>query len=392
MSSSEIRAPNEELDIEKLQVIDEDGQLRDDVEEPDLSDDELVDMYRYMMMGRYATERAETLHKQGYGLYPTTGGQEAIVGTAYALEKDEDWMYPAYREWPCTLVHGYPLERFIEYWAGHERGNAVPEDVNVFPYSVSIAVHIMHAVGAAWADKIRGTEDGAHICYFSDGATSQGVTHEAMNFAGVYDTANIFMCMNNQYAISVPFEQQSASRTIAQRAEAYDMKGLLVDGMDPLAVYEATKRAVQRIDDPPDDDRNRATLIEALQFRYGAHSVIDDDKAYRTEYEFEVQDEWKEKDPLTRTETFLRDRGLLDDESKAAIRAEVEEEWDSTFEAVHTGDSPDPNEIFEHVFEDLPWNVREHQEWLAELREELGDEVLLQASARSWEDDFMQGE
>jgi len=129
-----------------------------------------------------------------------------------------------------------------------------------------------------------------------------------------------------------------------------------------------------------------------LQFRYGSHSVIDDDKAYRTEEEFQLVEEWKQRDPLDRLEAYLRDRGLLNDERKDEIWDEVAEEWDTTFEEVHSREKPHPENIFSHVFKEMPWNLQEQHEWLEELRAEYGDEKLLEASARSWEDDFMQGE
>jgi len=235
---------------ERVQVLDEAGRVREGVDVPDLTEDELVEMYEQMRLVRRFDERAVSLQRQGrMGTYPPLSGQEAAqVGSAHALA-DDDWVFPSYREHGVGLVRGLSLERTLLYWMGHEQGNYMPEDVNIFSVAVPIATQIPHATGAAWASKLQG-EEKAFVCYFGDGATSEGDFHEGLNFAGVFDTPNVFFCNNNQWAISVPRERQTASATLAQKATAYGFEGVQVDGMDPLAVYKVTREAIEKAKTP----------------------------------------------------------------------------------------------------------------------------------------------
>jgi pyruvate dehydrogenase E1 component alpha subunit len=381
MSSLDTRNPLQ-YNVEKVQILDEDGTVRDDAEVPDLSDEKLLEMYRMMLLGRYIHESAEFYHKQGLGLYPTLAGQEAHVAAAYALD-DDDWMYEYGREGPAMIAHGYSMDKYALRWTGNEAGNVTPEGVSVSPYDVSVGAHILRAVGCAWAHDIKG-QNAPSLVFFGDGATSQGTFHEALNFAGVLDLPTVFMCNNNQWAISTPFEKQSASRTIAQRAVAYDVPGVLVDGMDPLAVYQVTKEAIDRAKNPDDGDP-RPTLIESLQYRYGAHSVIDDADVYRNDDHWEEEEEWKEKDSLPRMETFLTERDILDEDLKEELQAEVKEEWDEAVEIANETPKPDPRVLFENVFEEPTWNLHEQYEELERYLEEFGEKAILEASAREWE-------
>ncbi|MEF8902227.1 MAG: thiamine pyrophosphate-dependent enzyme, partial [Halovenus sp.] len=170
-----------------VQVLDEDGQVREEATEPDLSDGELLEMYRELKLGRHFDQRAVSLQRQGrMGTYPPLSGQEAAqVGSAHALD-DDDWAFPSYREHVVAHVMGWPLEKVLLYWMGSEEGNVAPADVNMFTLAVPIATQIPHATGAAWASKLRGRDE-AFLCYFGDGATSEGDFHEGLNFAGVFD-------------------------------------------------------------------------------------------------------------------------------------------------------------------------------------------------------------
>src|SRR5699024_5467301 len=245
-----------------------------------------------------------SLQRQGrMGTYPPLSGQEgAQVGSAHALA-DDDWLFPSYREHGASLIRGFSLERTLLYWMGHEVGYD-EEDANIFTPAVPIASQLPHAVGASWASKLK-DENKAFLCYFGDGATSEGDFHEAMNFAGVFDTPTVFFCNNNQWAISVPRERQTASETLAQKADAYGFEGVQVDGMDPLAVYRATRKAVEKAKVPDDDDA-RPTMIEAVQYRFGAHTTADDPSVYREDDEVK---EWKAKDPIPRLEAYLENEG-----------------------------------------------------------------------------------
>ncbi|WP_138007551.1 pyruvate dehydrogenase (acetyl-transferring) E1 component subunit alpha [Halalkalirubrum salinum] len=358
-----------------VQVLDEDGAVVGEL--PDIGDETIVQMYRDMVLARHFDKRAVSLQRQGrMGTYPPLSGQEAAqIGSAHALG-DDDWLFPSYREHGASFVRGIPLDQTLLYWMGHEAGNKVPDDVNVFPVAVPIATQTLHATGAAWAASLKGDTDTAMLCYFGDGATSEGDFHEALNFAGVFDTPSVFFCNNNQWAISVPREHQTASETIAQKATAYGFEGVQVDGMDPLAVYKVTREALEKATAaaPPDSGR-RPTLIEAVQYRFGAHTTADDPSVYRDAEEVE---RWQAKDPIPRLESFCRDRGLLDDESIEAIDTDVTDRVAEAIESAESVARPLPEALFESVYETMP---DRHHDQLAEieaLRAEHGDEVFFE--------------
>lgn len=357
----------------KVQLLAPSGELVDGASVPEgLDEEDLIEMFRAMRLGRHFDKRAVSLQRQGrMGTFAPLAGQEgAQVGSAFAMD-EEDWLFPSYREHVAAVLHGLPLEKTLAYWMGREEGNAIPDDANVFPVTVPIGTQLPHATGAAWAAKLQG-DSRAFVVHFGDGATSEGDFHEGLNFAGVFDAPVVFFCNNNQWAISVPRERQTASNTIAQKAHAYGFEGIQVDGMDPLAVYQVTRDAIEKAKDPASDQR-RPTLIEAVQYRFGPHTTADDPSAYRDEEEVE---RWKERDPLVRFEEFLRDRGLLDDAKIDAIDEEVEQRVADAIEAAEAYPEPDPAAIFEYVYEDIPPELATQLKHFEQLRDQVGDEAF----------------
>ncbi|WP_411967541.1 pyruvate dehydrogenase (acetyl-transferring) E1 component subunit alpha [Haloferax sp. YSSS75] len=357
---------------DQVRVLDEDGAVVGEV--PDIDDETLVDMYRYMRLARHFDTRAVSLQRQGrMGTYPPLSGQEgAQIGSAIALAED-DWMVPSYREHGAALLRGLPLKQTLLYWMGHEKGNKMPEDANILPPAVPIASQIPHATGAAWALKLQGKTDRAVMVYFGDGATSEGDFHEGLNFAGVFDTPNVFFCNNNQWAISVPRERQTNAETIAQKATAYGMDGVQVDGMDPLAVYAVTQAALEKARNPTEGE-GRPTLIEAVQYRFGAHTTADDPTVYRDDEEVE---KWKAKDPIPRLETFLRETGRLDDEKVETIEAEVKQQVADAIDAAESDPRPEPSDMFDYAYAERTPEVQAQYEEFEALREKVGDEGFL---------------
>ena len=354
-----------------VRVLDESGTVVDEAAMPDVDDETLVGMYRDMRLTREFDRRVITLQRQGrVGTFASGAGQEgAQVGSTYALH-DDDWILYQYREHGSVVVRDLDAG-YLEYWMGHESGNASLAEKGVFPLNISIASHLPHAVGMSWASKLKG-DDRAAVVHFGDGATSEGDFHEAMNFAGVFDTPTVFFCNNNGWAISHPVENQTASATIAQKADAYGMAGVRVDGMDPLACYAVTKEAVERARDP-DEGEGRPTLVEAVTYRFGAHTTADDPTVYRDEEEVET---WKARDPLTRFEAFLRKTGRLDDELDAEIQADAEDHVAAVVDEA-TERQGDPESMFEDAYAELPPELARQREGFLSMLDEYGDEAFL---------------
>jgi pyruvate dehydrogenase E1 component alpha subunit len=338
-----------------FQILKPDGTLQPGGKPP-LTDQETLALYQKMVFIRLADQRALSLQRQGrFGTYAPIWGQEACqVGSAYLLQKG-DWIFPAFREIGATLMMGVSLKSFYLYWMGNEIGSRSPEGINVMPVSVPVGSQTLHAVGAAWAAKIKGDKI-VTIAYFGDGATSKGDFHEAMNFAGVFKTPTIFFCQNNQFAISVPRSLQTASKTIAQKAIAYGFDGIQVDGNDLFAVIMATKEAVEKA-------RSGAgpTLIEGVTYRFGPHTTADDPTKYRKEEEIEP---WKPLDPLVRLRLYLKGRGLWNEEVETRITEEAQKGIDQTVKEAEAVPTPEVEEIFKYVFAEMTPLLKEQLEYL----------------------------
>jgi pyruvate dehydrogenase E1 component alpha subunit len=353
------RKPVETFSVEYLQVLDEHGNV-DRQLEPAIPADDLTRLYRTMVTARRVDRRMYNLQQQGrIGTFPGVAGQEAApLGCVYAL-RQRDWLVPAFRETGALFWRGIPIKNVLTYYMGMEEGNLFPDGANDLPIAISIGAQPLHAVGLAWAAKLRG-DDTVVLVFFGDGATSEGDFHEACNMAGVYQAPVIFVCTNNQYAISCPRSMQSHSQTLAQKAIAYGFPGLQIDGNDLLAAYAATREAVERA-----RAGQGPTFIEALTYRLGPHTTADDPRRYRNEDE--VLD-WQKRDPLTRFRKYLEAKGLWDDRRQEEMEAEIQNEIE---DAVRVAESElarvDPLEMFDHVYAEMPPDLQAQREYAAEF-------------------------
>jgi 2-oxoisovalerate dehydrogenase E1 component len=327
-----------------LRVLDKDGAVVGDV--PDLSDEALVAVYELMVRTRVFDRRATAAQRQGrLGTFAILEGHEAVqVGSALAL-RDDDFIYPGYREHGVQIATGMPLEVVLSYWRGLPNATWDQRRFDQMVITVPIGSHLPHAVGHAYAARQRG-EDVVTMAYLGDGGTSETDFHSGLNFAGVWNAPTVFLIANNFYAISVPYEKQTASETIAQKAAAYGMPGVRVDGMDPLAVYAATREAVERA-----ADGGGPTLIEALCYRFGPHATADDPHLYRTREEEEA---FRPYDPLLRMRAYLEGRGMWNEDEEEALWAASAAEFDEAIETVEAMAVPGRDDIVRHAYARVP--------------------------------------
>jgi pyruvate dehydrogenase E1 component alpha subunit len=352
-----------EHSITYRQILDADGHIdRDLLESPDLS--RLTDMYRDMVRARRLDEKSLNLQRQGrLGTYAPYKGQEAAqVASVEALDSD-DLIVPSYREGAALIKRGVPIERTFLYWGGDERGSVGMKSHNAFPVSIPVGSQPIHAVGAIRGEQVQGGYDAFAITYFGDGATSEGDMMEAMNMAGVWETPVLFFCQNNQWAISVPRDQQTASETLAQKAAGFGFDGLQVDGNDPLAVYHAVSEARENC-----IENQEPFFIEAITYRRGDHTTADDASRYRSEEEIK---RWERLDPLKRTRQFLEEEGGWDDEKQTKLEDRVDEEIDEAIDRYETFEDPDPKDIFQYTFKEMtPQLEEQYDELVQELTSE----------------------
>ncbi|OZM58735.1 pyruvate dehydrogenase (acetyl-transferring) E1 component subunit alpha [Lottiidibacillus patelloidae] len=343
-----------EKQFPKISVIDNDGNLVDEQYKEQLTKEFVQQLYTQILRVRTFDRKAISLQRQGrLGTYAPFEGQEAAqVGSAMALEKD-DWLFPTYRDHAATMTFGHSLPTIFIYWNGRVEGCVPPEGKKIFPPAVPIATQLPHATGAALAEKRRGTKNAA-ICYFGDGATSEGDFHEGMNFASVFKAPVVFFNQNNSFAISVPIEKQMNSETIAQKSVAYGIPGVRVDGNDIFAVYFETKKAL---------DRARAgegpTLIEAVTWRYGAHTTADDPTKYRDQSLSEKKR--KESDPVVRLQRFMQKEGYWEDAWATEVQEQMNAEIEEAVKEMEAYKAPDVNDMFDYVFEKPTWTIEEQK-------------------------------
>jgi pyruvate dehydrogenase E1 component alpha subunit len=322
-----------------LQILTPEGEL---VGDPPIDIPMTRKLYRAMVASRLYDRKATAIQKQGrLATYAPFEGQEAAqVGSAAALRPD-DWMVATYRDAAAMWMQGYPWELLFAGRTGHERGGSPPDYVNVLPPSITVGAHMLHAVGLSWAERLQGN-DRIAITYFGDGATSEGDFHEALNFAAIYRTGTVFLCQNNHYAISTSLEGQMATETIAQKAGAYGIPGVRVDGNDLLAVYWGTKTAIERA-----RGGNGPTLIEAVTYRLGPHTTSDDPARYRSSEEVES---WRGRDPLERVRRYLEMNGAWDEEWQKHIEGEEGIVVERAVDLAESLAAPDADELFDSMF------------------------------------------
>ncbi len=358
------------LQPEHLSILDENAKL-DHALEPDLHPQELIEIHRGMVLTREFDARMLLLQRQGrLGTFPPTRGQEASqIASVHPLGAS-DWMVPSFREVGSMLRRGWKMEHILLYYAGFEEGAAPPPGVKDLPICVPVTSQLPHAVGLAWAAKLKGSDE-VVLCYLGDGATSEGDFHEALNFASVYQVPVVFLCQNNGWAISLPTSRQTRSRTLAQKAVAFEIPGIQVDGNDPLAVYSASREAVERA-----RGGGGPTFIEALTYRLSVHTTADDPKRYRTDQEVEV---WEKRDPLIRFEKYLDRKGVLDASGAERIRAEVLENVRAAVENAESMMRGNPIDMFDFIYRDIPASLLEQRLELEEFLRTAGVEAAVAA-------------
>ena len=319
-----------------------DGDAVPDGEVDGLSEDDLLALYRDMVLLRTYDERSLVYHRQGrIGTYAIFWGHEAMqVGAVRALD-DGDWIFPSYRESAIGLLRGMPVETVLSWWRGHPAGWWDPRDYRLASIAVPIATHVPHAVGFAWGKRLRG-EATCALAFFGDGATSEGAFHEGANFAAVMNAPVVLLCNNNQWAISTPLSAQTKADTLSDKAVGYGMPGVRVDGGDVLAVYEATSEAITRA-----RAGEGPTFIEALTYRCAPHATADDPSAYIDADRVEAE---RENECFIRYERYLRRLGLLSDEQAEAAKAEALEAMRAGITAAEALPAPDPELVTRNAY------------------------------------------
>ncbi len=347
-----------------LQILDQNGKLVQPKLEPEIKKETLMKMYRTMVLGRVSDDKAIQYQRQGRMLtYAPNHGQEAAQVGSIAAMKDEDWLVLAFRELNAMLYKGVTLEQSYLYWYGNEEGSHFDDGVKVLPINVPIGSQINHAAGIAYAAKLQ-KKDEAAIVYIGDGGTSHGEFHEGVNFSGLFDLPVVIVIQNNQYAISTPRKKATKAKTLAQKAIAYGIPGIQVDGNDILAMYLATETARERA-----NKGEGPTLIEAVTYRMGPHTTSDNPKLYRSDDEVK---EWEKKDPLTRFKQYLIDKGYLTEAEDQALFEAAKTQVKETFQKVEqSGDVP-LEEIFRYTYETMTPNLNEQYEEYKSYLEKAG--------------------
>jgi pyruvate dehydrogenase E1 component alpha subunit len=343
-----------------MRILDPAGKLAGKA--PDVPREDLIKMFRHMVEMRVLDQRMLSLQRQGrIGFYGTATGQEAaITGSAYAL-RPTDWVFPALREMGVSLWRGTTIRELVCQLIGNSGdvliGRQMPchfsdRRVHSVAWSSCIGTQLPHAMGAAWAAKLK-KDDTVMMGYLGDGATSTGDFHAAANFAGVLKLPIVFFCQNNQWAISVPLSRQTASESIAIKASSYGFPGVRVDGNDLLAVIAATREAVDRA-----RRGEGPTLVEALTFRMGGHSSSDDPTRYR---DAALVAEWERQDPVARLRAWMRAEGWVSERDEEEWTKAYEDTIDAAVREAETLPPPGIETMFTDVYKEMPRHIEEQK-------------------------------
>jgi pyruvate dehydrogenase E1 component alpha subunit len=343
--------------IEYLQILDKHGKA-DTKLMPKLSNSQIRRFYEGMVLSRMQDTKAIALQRQGrIGTYASLQGQEAQVGAAFAMEKN-DWLVPSFRESGAMIIRGFPIENLYAFWGGDERGHDVPASKRIMPVAIPVSSQTLHIAGIAMGLKLQ-KRKAAALGFFGDGATSKGDFHEALNFAGVFQAPAVFICQNNQYAISVPRTHQTAAQTIAQKAIAYGIEGIQVDGNDIFAMYHAAEKALKKA-----RAGHGPTLIEAFTYRMSDHTTSDAAKRYRTDNEV---DKWKELDPILRLRKYMQHNKIWDEKYENTVRTKMKQKVENAVERFESMSNPEIDDLFKYIFDEMPPGLKAQLDELKEI-------------------------
>ncbi len=353
------------MSSELIQILNPDGNC-DEKAVTGLSKEEMIKMYRLMVLTRLWNEKALSLQRQGrLGTLGSVKGQEAAnVGMALPL-KEEDWFVPAFREYGALFARGISLRDQFMFWGGDERGGKIPDDIRITNTCITVGAHLLHAVGIAMAAKIRG-EKVVALSSSGDGSTSEGDFHEALNWAGVFKVPVVFVIQNNHWAISLPVEKQTATKTLAEKAGAYAIDGVRVDGNDVFAVYTTVKKYADAA-----RNEHKPALIELVTYRMGDHTTADDASRYRSK---DLLSEWEKKDPIKRMQIYLMKKKGWTEQQNKNLENECTQDVENAVREYETAESADPLNMFKHIYSEMPWHLKEQMDELSAFSSEGGNE------------------
>lgn len=322
---------------------------------PSLSNEQLLEAYKWMVLSRQQDVYMLQLQRQGRMLtFAPNLGEEALqVATAFAMNKEKDWFLPAFRSNAAMLALGVPMVNQMKYWNGNEWGSHMPDGVNVVPINIVIASQISNTAGVAYALKHRKT-GGVAVTFIGNGGTTEGEFSEAINFAAVQEWPAVFCVNNNQWAISTPNHFESIAATISGKAQAYGCAGVRVDGNDFLASYEVIKDAIEYT-----RNESKPIIVEFVTWRQGPHTTSDNPRIYRTEAQEKEEEKWE---PMHRFEKYLMDNGILTEESKNQIWEDSLNVAKETFVESLKDIDTKIEDIFDYTYAELPKELLEQKE------------------------------